>query len=234
MKILALETATEACSAALLVEGGVIERFEVAPRRHTELILPMVGELLAESGLQIRQLDALAFGRGPGAFTGVRIAAGVAQGLALGAGLPLIPVSTLAALALEVLEEPGATHALVALDARMGEVYWGVYQRFSAGTGTAGSGRVRLLGAEQVAAPDKVRLCADLGDGGVGVGAGWKAHEEVLGRRFGKGVRAIFPDRLPRAAQIARLAAHDARTVAPEEAVPVYLRDRVASVRADS
>ncbi len=228
MRVLAIETATEACSAALLLEDELIERFEVAPRRHTGLILPMVEGLLAEAGLKIKELDALAFGRGPGAFTGVRIAAGVVQGLALGAGLSVVPVSTLAALALEALDELKKDYALVALDARMGEVYWGVYQRVATKPGAGTSGFVQLLDAERVDAPENVTFSGNSGGSAVGVGPGWKAHETVLERRFGAVVCSVLPDRLPRAGQVARLAAQAMCTVAPEQAVPVYLRDRVA------
>ena len=143
MKILALDTATEACSAALLSgDGSVYERHDIAPRRHAELILPMVDGILTEAGLGLNDLDAIAFGRGPGAFTGVRIAAGVTQGLALGAGLPVIPVSSLAALAQPALGK--AAIVLPAIDARMGEVYWAAYESDQDGLVTA-------LAGEQVA-----------------------------------------------------------------------------------
>src|SRR5690554_2590516 len=109
MKILAIETATEACSAALLIDDAILERYELAPQRHNRLILPMIESLLAEAGIKISQVDAVAFGRGPGSFTGVRIAAGVAQGIAFGADLPVVPVSTLAALAQDALTEASET-----------------------------------------------------------------------------------------------------------------------------
>ena len=136
MKILAVETATEACSAALSVEGEIIERYTVSPREHSLLILPMLESLLAEAGLVLNQLDALAFGRGPGSFTGVRIAAGVIQGVAFGADLPVAPVSTLAAMAQDIFAKSRETAVFTALDARMGEVYWGVYQKSEDGYAT--------------------------------------------------------------------------------------------------
>ena len=123
MKLLALDTATEACSAAVLADGEVLERYELAPRRHAALILPMIESVLAEAGLEISQLDAIAVGRGPGAFTGVRIAIGIAQGIAFAADLPVALVSTLAALALGTARDTGATRIAAALDARMGEIY---------------------------------------------------------------------------------------------------------------
>lgn len=125
-KILAIDTATENCSVALLVNDRVISRSEVAPRDHTKKVLPMVDEVLKEAGLTLQDLDALAFGRGPGSFTGVRIGIGIAQGLAFGAELPMIGVSTLAAMAQASYRLHGATNAAVAIDARMGEVYWHV------------------------------------------------------------------------------------------------------------
>ncbi|BCX89968.1 tRNA threonylcarbamoyladenosine biosynthesis protein TsaB [Methylomarinovum tepidoasis] len=222
MKILALETATEACSAALYRDGRVCERFEVAPRRHAELILPMMTGLLEEAGLTLRELDALAFGRGPGAFTGLRIAAGVAQGTALGAGLAVVPVSTLAALAAEALAQTPVAYAVAALDARMGEVYWGVYRRGEAGP--------VLVGREQVVDPRQAPLPDDLTEA-VAVGHGWSAYGEVLRRRFGDRLRTIWPRRLPRAAWIARLAAGTdpgTQWLPPEQGLPVYLRDQVA------
>ena len=110
MKLLALDTATEACSAAVWVDGAVLERYELAPRRHAALILPMIEAVLAEAGLSPPQLDAIAFGRGPGAFTGVRIAVGIVQGIAFAADLPVIPISTLAALALGAEQELSLIH----------------------------------------------------------------------------------------------------------------------------
>ncbi|UCE90616.1 MAG: tRNA (adenosine(37)-N6)-threonylcarbamoyltransferase complex dimerization subunit type 1 TsaB, partial [Pseudomonadota bacterium] len=128
MKLLAIETATEACSVALAVDGDVRDRFEIAPRGHAGLVLPMAKALLAEAGLGLRELDALVFGRGPGAFTGLRIAAGVVQGLAYGAELPVVPVSSLATLAQGVSAQTGASDVLAVFDARMGEVYWGAFR----------------------------------------------------------------------------------------------------------
>ena len=139
MKLLAIDTATEGCSAALVNDQQLLTRMEVQPRKHAELILPMLDELLSEAGLAISQLDALAFGRGPGAFTGVRIATGVIQGIAFGADLPVVPVSTLRALAQRAFQEYQHANVLTAFDARMDEVYWASYQ-------LAENGLMRLQG----------------------------------------------------------------------------------------
>nr|VFJ96912.1 MAG: tRNA threonylcarbamoyl adenosine modification protein YeaZ [Candidatus Kentron sp. H]VFJ97120.1 MAG: tRNA threonylcarbamoyl adenosine modification protein YeaZ [Candidatus Kentron sp. H]VFK02851.1 MAG: tRNA threonylcarbamoyl adenosine modification protein YeaZ [Candidatus Kentron sp. H] len=128
MKILAIDTATDACSVALHLDGEYWGRHELAPRQHAEILLPRIRELLSEAGLSLNHLDALAFGRGPGAFTGVRIATSVAQGLAFGADLPVVPISSLHALAQGAWRERGERNLLAALDARMGEVYWGAYR----------------------------------------------------------------------------------------------------------
>ena len=133
MKLLAIDTSEDACSAALCVGDEILERFEIAPRRHTELILPMMDGLLAEAGLSLRGLDALAFARGPGSFTGIRIATSIVQGAALGAGLAVVPVSSLQALAQGARRLHGAGQVLSALDARMREVYWGAYRADDAG-----------------------------------------------------------------------------------------------------
>ena len=124
MKLLALDTATEACSAALYIDGEIKQEYQLAPREHTRLILAMVESLLVEAGITIKQLDALAFGRGPGSFTGVRIATGAVQGMAYGADLPVVPVSTLASIAQSVHDEHQAESVLTAIDARMQAVYW--------------------------------------------------------------------------------------------------------------
>ncbi len=132
-RILAIDTATEACSVALWNNGEVQALFELCPREHTQRILPMVQQILASSGLSLQQLDALAFGRGPGSFTGVRIGIGIGQGLALGANLPMIGVSTLQTMAQGAFRLTGATRVLAAIDARMGEVYWGEFERNAEG-----------------------------------------------------------------------------------------------------
>ncbi len=217
MKLLALETATEACSAALWVEGSVLERYELAPRRHAALILPMVESVLAEAGLTISQLDALAVGRGPGAFTGVRIAIGIAQGLAFAAELQVVPVFTLAALALAGGRETGQMQIATALDARMGEVYWGTW--------SVSGDQAERLGEERVCTP--VAVTAPPGEW-FGVGSGWGAYSETLSQQLT--VRDWLGERYPRAGDVARLAVAPARCgqwVAPEQVAPVYLRDRV-------
>ncbi|SMF95522.1 tRNA threonylcarbamoyladenosine biosynthesis protein TsaB [Methylomagnum ishizawai] len=222
MNLLAIETATEACSAALLVGDQLIERYQLAPRLHNSLILPMVDELLAEAGLVVGQLDALAFGRGPGSFTGVRIAAGVAQGIAFGADLPVVPVSTLAALAEAALAATGLDTAFPCIDARMGEVYWAVYRR--GGTGWAELlGEEAVLPAEQASFPEAVR--------GVATGSGWATYGAVLGERLGGRVLTVLEGQFPRAGFVARLgaAAFQAGVAVPVEQVqPIYLRDNVA------
>lgn len=129
MRILAIDTATEACSVALWNDGTVNAHFELCPREHTQRILPMVQDILTTSGTSLTDINALAYGRGPGSFTGVRISIGIAQGLALGAELPMIGVSTLMTMAQGAWRKNGATRVLAAIDARMGEVYWAEYQR---------------------------------------------------------------------------------------------------------
>ena len=223
MKILALDTSTEACSAALLANGEVFERYRVAPREHNRLILPMIDEVLAEAGLTLPQLDALAFGRGPGAFTGVRIAVGVAQGIAFAADLPVAPVSTLAALAAEALDACTDAFAFPCIDARMAEVYWAVYRRDPELI-------VRLVGQEAVVAADAVEFPQEAA--GAGIGSGWATYAATLGPRLGSSrVSSLYTDRFPRASWIARLGAVIHRrggSVQAEQAQPVYLRDRVA------
>ncbi len=218
VKLLALDTATEACSAALLVDGAVLERYELAPRRHAALILPMIEAVLAEAGLRATQLDAVAFGRGPGAFTGVRVAVGIAQGIAFAADLPVVPVSTLAALALGAARETGHTRIAAALDARMGEIYWGTY--------AVASETVDALGEECVRAPPAVS--APPGDW-FGVGSGWSVYSAILCQRLAVG--GWLDERYPRAGDVARLAADPRRRgewVSAERARPVYLRNDVA------
>ncbi len=221
MKLAAIDTSTEACSAALFDDGAVIERYQLAPRRHAELILPMLESLLQEAGLTVTQMDALAFGRGPGAFTGLRIAAGVAQGIAFGADLPVVPVSSLAALAQGMFHEQGATRVLAGIDARMEEVYWGRY--------VLGEGEVMVLeGEERVCSPQDVEIPPQ--GQWVGAGSAWQTYAEVLGARLRERVVTWSGGRYPRARDIAICGAQDFKwglAVDAEQALPVYLRDNV-------
>ena len=227
MKVLAIETASDACSCALRVGEAVVERHIVAPRRHAELVLSMVEELLGESGLALTALDALAFGRGPGSFTGLRVAAGVIQGLAYGADLPVVPVSSLRTLAQGALREDGHERVLAAFDARIGEVYWGAYE-------DDGGGMMTARTDDLVAAPAAVPLP---GEGPwFGVGEGWRAYADALSERMDGKCIGSDPDRFPRALDVAMLAA-DAHargeSVSAEHAVPVYVRNTVARKRGE-
>lgn len=222
MNLLAFETSTEACSVAVWRDGEVRERFEIAPRRHAELVLPWAQELLAEAGLARSQLDAVAVGRGPGAFTGVRLGIALAQGIALALELPMLPVSTLAALAMRA---DGRGPVLAAIDARMGEVYAGAFEPVEDG--------LRALGPESVCAPDAVVLPDAFGASAAwqGVGTGFAAVEGALQAHLGARLAGIDATALPRAADVARLAARAwarGERVAPERVEPAYLRDNVA------
>jgi tRNA threonylcarbamoyladenosine biosynthesis protein TsaB len=228
MRLLALDTSTEACSAALMLGEEIRMRFELTERSHAELILPMIDSLLEEAGVALSSLDGLAFGRGPGGFTGLRIAAGVAQGLAFGAGLPVAPVSSLAAVAEQVRAGEGE-RILVCNDARMGETYWAVFER----RGDAGSGAHRdagivELGADQVSPPERV---AD-GIGGLhhAAGNGIGRHPALRARLEAAGI-SVHDDLYPRADAVARLGAGElaaGRGVDAALALPVYVRDDVA------
>lgn len=233
MKLLAIDTSGAACSAALLRDGALTQRLELAPRRHGELILSMMDALLREAGLTPHDLDALAFGCGPGSFTGLRIAAAVTQGVAFGAGLDVVGVSTLAALAQGCRRRDGADSVLCAFDARMGEVYWGAYQ-------TDPNGLMRALGDDVVCAPDAAWVpegrALAAGSAWYGVGSGWIAYPEALSDRVGGAVILADADRECEAADIAVLAGdafERGEALSPERAVPVYLRNQVTAARAD-
>lgn len=216
MKLLALDTATEACTAALGVDGQVLERFERGSQ-HSERLLPMIDALLAEAQLVLGQLDAIAFGRGPGSFTGLRIGAGVAQGLAFGADLAVVPVSSLATLA----QGQAADQVLAGFDARMQQVYWGAYRRDAAGI-------MVLDGLEQVLAPAAVPVPND--QGWIGAGSGWDAYAGALESRL-NGVRWVA-QQLPQARFMIPLAAaalQSGQALSAEQALPVYIRDDVAA-----
>lgn len=220
MKLLAFETATEACSVALYLDGEVHERFEVAPRRHAELALPWAEALLSEAGVKRSQLDAIAVGRGPGAFTGVRLGISIAQGIALGLDRPVLPVSTLAALAMGADAAEG-DRILAAIDARMGEVYLGTFRRVH--------GVVEPIGPESVLAPADATLPD--GDDWIGVGTGFSAVDGALQARLAGKFASVDAGALPRASSVAMLAAvafANGGVMAPERVEPAYLRNDVA------
>ncbi len=226
VKILALDTATEACSAALYINGELFEHYQLAPREHTQLILQMVEQLLEQQQLNLKQLDALAFGRGPGSFTGVRIATGVVHGLAFASDLPVVPVSTLAAIAQHAYQKTGHTQLLAGIDARMGGIYWGAYI-------LGEDGLMQLQGKEQIASPDALQL-PETGEW-FGAGSAWGSYQPLLQQRFEQidAVCLLGSDStlLPHAAAMAELAATEfvqGHALNAAQAQPVYLRDNVA------
>ena len=221
--ILAIDTSTDACSAALVLDGGLHERFEVIPRQHAARLLPMIQQLLAHNRTEFSQLDAVAFGRGPGSFTGLRIAAGVAQGLAFGLNVPVVPVSTLAALALQAARLHDRRFVLSCLDARIGEVYTGSFR--------VDGEEVEPLQDEVLCPPESMPLPppTSAGESWFGAGSGW-SYEARMPRSVLDRIQGFDAELLPRAGDIARLAGrilHEGGGVEPELAAPVYLRDKV-------
>jgi tRNA threonylcarbamoyladenosine biosynthesis protein TsaB len=221
VNLLALDTSTECCSAALATPGELALREALTERRHAELILPFVDSLLRDAGLVPTDLDAIAFGRGPGAFTGLRIAAGVAQGLAYAAGLRVVAVSSLAAVAERVPAAP-RERILVCNDARMGELYFAHFARDR-------DGSLRALDRERVGPPDLVLAAADAVHA---AGNGLVRHPDLRRALVARGLK--LSDLYPRADAVARLGLAGliaGEAVAPEDVKPVYLRDEVATVR---
>ncbi|MDZ7809718.1 MAG: tRNA (adenosine(37)-N6)-threonylcarbamoyltransferase complex dimerization subunit type 1 TsaB [Arhodomonas sp.] len=218
-RLLAIDTTTEACSVALDTDTGTIARSVTAGHRHSGMVLAMVEEVLAEAGCRLAALSAIVCCRGPGSFTGVRISVGVAQGLALGAGLGVIPVSTLATVARGACREHGVERVAVAMDARMGEVYWGCFRW--------GGQCLVPAAAERICRPGVVSLPEE---GAVwhGAGTGFSAHGEELAGTLGERLSGTDPGRLPDAVDCLALARETGMVpVSPEEVTPAYLRDRV-------
>ncbi len=226
LKLLAVDTATENCSVALCVGDEVIARCESVPREHTTRILPLVDSLLAEADLGLRQLDGLAFGRGPGSFTGVRIGIGIAQGLAFGADLPLLGISTLAAMAEQVYRKEQGMHVLSAIDARMNEIYIGGYVRQSNGDWHKFIDEM-VISPERFMMPDDANNCINL------AGTGWGAYPDLINRlALGSPLITLKQSKVlyPEAQDMLLLAKHAylrGEQVLPENASPVYLRDTV-------
>jgi tRNA threonylcarbamoyladenosine biosynthesis protein TsaB len=217
MNLLAIESATEVLSLAVGAGGRVHEATIAAGQRQAELILGEIDALLARAGLAVADLHGVAFGAGPGSFTGLRIACGVAQGIAAARGIPVLGVNTLAAIA----EACGAPRVIACLDARMGEVYHAAYEKRG--------GALHEVIPAGLHRPDTVPLPP--GEGWIGCGGGFVAHGEALAARYGPRLAAVRPDVAPSAAAIVRLAAPRLAAGEGEDAAsaaPVYLRDRVA------
>ena len=221
--ILAIDACTDACSVAVMRAGQVYDRAAVIPRGHAGELLAMVDALLPEAGIRRDAVDLVVYGRGPGAFTGVRISVGVAQGLAWALDVPVCGVSTLAALAQGAVRRHGAGRVLAALDARMGEVYWVACEP------DAETGLMRAVDGEAVSAPEQVRAPAHW-TGYFAVGTGWSAHGASLAEALGREADVVEPETLPRARDMlpfGRVAWGRGELLRPAEASPVYLRDRV-------
>lgn len=219
MKLLAIETATESCSVALSINGDLLGRSEIAPRGHAELLLPWVSELLAEGEITLRELDAIAFSRGPGSFTSLRIGIGVTQGLAWGADIPVIPVSSLHSTAQRALEH-GVESAIVALDARMNEVYCGLFKKDD-------SGLMQPASKEMVCPPERVTEFEH--KGWCGVGNGFERYPELA--EYGNSLDAVHAGIWPGADAMIPLVMDWLKTHKPlpaEQAQAVYIRDQVA------
>ena len=218
MKILAIDTATEACSVALLIDGACQEIFEIIPRQHTERVLPMVDDLLKGADLTLSQIDSIAFNCGPGSFTGVRVGTSVTQGLAFSNDLPVIPVSSLAALAQFAFRMENKDKVISAIDARMNEVYWGCYQ--------LEDGLMSLVNKEKVS---PVTSVVNEGDWHC-LGSGWDTFETELKQSKLVNITSFTNECFPHAQDVAVLAADlylKGKTVSAENAIPSYIRDEV-------
>ena len=221
MKILAIETSTEACSAALGIDNSCIYRHQIAPRKHTELILPMIDSLLNEANIKLNSLDAIAFGRGPGAFTGVRIAISVTQGLAYPYDIPVIPISTLAILAQQFSNKYDCIAA--SFDARMKEIYWGLYRKNKLNI-------MEAIKKEKVCLPNNISTPSS-GEW-FGAGSGWKLYSDEIKSKFKCKIIDFDDNAYPHAKDIIKIAIPlylDGKVMSAELVSPVYLRDKVTS-----
>ncbi|MDO8989398.1 MAG: tRNA (adenosine(37)-N6)-threonylcarbamoyltransferase complex dimerization subunit type 1 TsaB [Sideroxyarcus sp.] len=217
MKILALETSTEYCSVALWQDGALSERCELVGQKHSEVLMAMVDGVLGDAGCRIRDVDGIGFGKGPGSFTGVRIACGVAQGLALGTDVDVVGVCTLQALA----EASGKDKVIAALDARMGELYLAAYEKRNGEWATVIEPCLCKPGdAPQIA-----------GEGWFGAGSGFAVGDAALTARYGRQLADADAQAMPQAGAVATLAAVEfakGNAVDAALALPLYLRDKVA------
>jgi len=226
MKILSIETSTEACSVALMLEDEIIDQFVVAPRKHSELILPMIDQLLANAELKIAQIDGIAFGCGPGAFTGVRLAAAVTQGIAFSVGCPVVPVSSLAALAQAAYSEFGHQRCLAMIDARMQEIYWAYFELDQ-------NQIMRNEHEEQVCKPELLQLPKTATDW-CGIGSGFDTYADTIAeisKNSRQAEMAWIKNRFPSAREVALIAKDQfisGKGYPAAQALPKYVRNQVA------
>jgi tRNA threonylcarbamoyladenosine biosynthesis protein TsaB len=226
MNILALDTCTECCSVALLYQGKVYEQVEMTQRGHSDLILGMMEGLFEQAICAISDVEAIAFGRGPGSFTGVRVGVGVAQGIAFARELPVIPVSSLAAVAQGAADTLDVDNIAVAMDARMGEVYGACYRREQ--------GIVKRVSVEQVCPPEQ--FTGDDDYQWAGIGTAWGVYDAILRRNFSNTLTQVSVEHYPTASNIIKLAQVEieaGRLLSAEQAMPVYLRDNVAKKKGE-
>lgn len=219
MKILALETSSTACSVALQIDNKCFSQHQIAPMQQAKTLLPMIQSLLEEANLSLTQLDAIAYGCGPGSFTGIRIANSVAQGLAFAANLPVVPVSSLAILAQTAWEAHQCRHALVAIDGRMEQVYWAEYT-------VNESGLAILIGEECACRPNQIPTHAFQSDA-YGIGDGWLKYYQEIEKSIKYHPVEVYPNLIPTAKALlplARAKFEQGGSVTASQALPVYLR----------
>jgi len=217
MKLLAVETSTDVCSVALSINGHLLEDSDQAAPGHARSLLPMIELIMRQAGTTLAEIDAIAVGKGPGAFTGLRVGVGVVQGLAFAHDLPVIPVSSLAGLA----QGQFGGNILVAQDARMGQIYWGAYRRDEGNL-------VELDGEELVCFPAEVPIPAD--SKWTGIGSGWEVYRDDLANRLGSKLIDWIPSQRPKAADLTALASRSYKAgnwISAEHSVPDYIRNQV-------
>ncbi len=221
LTILSLDTCTESCSAALQSKGIQYSELAIVPREHSQRILPMVDSVLNQAKIKLADVDLIAYGRGPGSFTGIRICTSMTQGLALGLDIPVIGISTLQTMAQAVFDDEGAEHIIAAIDARMGEVYWGQF--------IVSNGIAELVGSEAVIAPNLVRLTLDTELMIVATGTGFDAYPELLelSCNIKTAQKIKFPDAKSMIA-LAKRGVAEGLTTTVDELAPVYVRDTVS------
>jgi len=217
MKLLAIDTSSVACSVAFSNDGAVLEEHVEQPRQHTKILMPMIASLLQKGALAVTDLDAIVLGNGPGSFVGMRIGASVAQGLCCGAGVGIIPVSSLAAVALEAMLDSAVQSVAVAQDARMNEVYLGCYVRDSNGLPVAEFD-------ECLCALTELPLS---GSSYTAAGGGWERYPDLLLANRNQ-IKRVVPITVPRARHLLTLAGQSPQIIAPEHLAPAYLRTKVA------